>query len=177
MKELIAKKYVQALYKSLDTNSLENASEFFTALASVVSEPSVAKVLNAPQVSKEQRVEILLSAVEKTDSKEIQNIIKLIVENGRISVIPEIAVVLNKVIATTKREYNGVVYSDSEVSQEVLNELGQGLGKRFDASITLQYQKEDFDGIKVDVEDLGIEISFSKTRINKQIVEHILKAI
>ena len=32
-------------------------------------------------------------------------------------------------------------------------------------------------GIKVEVEDLGIEINFSKSRLNMQLVEHILKAI
>ena len=60
---------------------------------------------------------------------------------------------------------------------KVLKELGDGLGKKFDSKITLSYIKSNFDGIRVDVEDLGIEISFSKSRINKQIVEHILKAI
>jgi len=38
-------------------------------------------------------------------------------------------------------------------------------------------QKYDFDGIKVDVDGLGVEISFSRSRISDQIVDHILKAI
>jgi F-type H+-transporting ATPase subunit delta len=37
--------------------------------------------------------------------------------------------------------------------------------------------KNDFNGIKVAVEGLGIEINFSKDRIDSQIIEHIIKAI
>ena len=58
-----------------------------------------------------------------------------------------------------------------------MQELSSGLSKKFDSTISLSYVKTDFDGIKVDVVDLGIEIDFSKTRINSQIIEHIVKAI
>ena len=37
--------------------------------------------------------------------------------------------------------------------------------------------KNDFDGVKMKIEDLGLEIHFSKSRINSQIIEHIAKAI
>ncbi len=177
MNELIAKKYVQALSKSLDAASLENAAEVFAALAEALEKPEVAAVINAPQVSKEQRVDILTSAVKGAGSKELENLLKLLVENNRISLIGEIATVLKKVIAKEKKSYSGVVYSDSEIDAKVLSELGEGLGKKFDSTISLKFVQSDFDGIRVDVEDLGVEISFSKSRINKQIVEHILKAI
>jgi F-type H+-transporting ATPase subunit delta len=177
MNELIAKKYVQALEKSLDLESLGNTAEVLSALAKAIEDPSVASVLNAPQVSKEKRTEILTSAIKGANSKEIENLIKLLVENSRVNLIPDIANVLNKHIADIKKSYRGTVYSDSEIDSNILAQLQSGLGKKFDSTITLSYKKDDFDGIKVDVEDLGIEISFSKTRINKQIVEHILKAI
>ncbi len=177
MNELIAKKYVKALYNSMDMESLENAAAVFKALAEALSDPAVAAVINAPQVSKEQRTEILLGAVKEAGSKEIENLIKLLVENKRVALIGDIAVVLEKLIAEIKKSYRGTVYSDSEIDSKVLAELGEGLGKKFDSTITLSFVQSDFDGIKVDVEDLGVEISFSKSRINKEIVEHILKAI
>jgi F-type H+-transporting ATPase subunit delta len=110
-------------------------------------------------------------------SKELNNFLKLIVENGRIELIPDIANELNKIISKKKKSYKGIVYSDSDIDSKVLGDLEKGLGKKFDSKISLSFNKGDFDGIKVDVEDLGIEISFSKSRINNQIVEHILKAI
>jgi len=177
MNELIAKKYVQALYKTLDSESLENAAEIFEALSNASKDEKISAVLNDPQVSKEKKQEIILLALKDANSNEINNLIKLLVENGRLGVFYEIAKGLKKVIADSKKSYCGVVYSDTEIESSILSDLGNGLGKKFDSAISLSYKKSDFDGIKVDVEDLGIEISFSKTRINKQIVEHILKAI
>ena len=55
--------------------------------------------------------------------------------------------------------------------------LSSGLGKKVDADITLEFVKTNFDGIKVEVEDLGIELNFSKERINSSLIDHILKAI
>jgi F-type H+-transporting ATPase subunit delta len=175
MNELIAKKYVEALRKTFDADSLESVAQTLNALAKAVAQPEIAAVLNAPQVSKEKRVEILSSVV--SDEPKLLNLVKLLVEKGRINLIGDIAHVLAKVIADMKKSYTGTVYSNTEIDTQILDELGNGLGKKFDSSISLSYVQNDFDGIKVDVEDLGVEISFSKTRINKQIVEHILKAI
>ena len=177
MNELIAKKYVQALYNSLEMEALENAQEVFSALAEALAQDGIASVINAPQVSKEQRCEILLSAVKGANSKEIDNLIKLLVENNRVELVADIAYGLKKVIANGKKSFSGVVYSDSAIEDEILTQLSDGLGKKFNSTISLSSVQNGFDGIKVDVEDLGIEISFSKTRINKQIVEHILQAI
>jgi len=177
MNELIAKKYVQALYKSLDMTALENALEIFEALSEALAQSDIAAVINAPQVSKEQRTQILLSAVEGAKSKEVENLLKLLVENARVALIGDIANGLKKIIADAKKSYSGVVYSDSTIEDEILTQLSEGLGKKFDSTISLSFVQSGFDGIKVDVEDLGVEISFSKARINKQIVEHILQAI
>ena len=35
----------------------------------------------------------------------------------------------------------------------------------------------DYDGIKVDIDGLGVEISFSKDRLKSQLIDHILKAV
>ena len=60
---------------------------------------------------------------------------------------------------------------------KLIEDLSAGLSKKFDSKISLHAVKNDFNGIKVDVEGLGIEINFSKDRIDSQIIEHIIKAI
>ena len=177
MNELIAKKYVKALTKAFDLEALKNVAEIMDALAQTLADEKVKTVMDAPEVSKEQKAEILLSAIAGAGSKEVENFIRVLALKDRITLMGEIAEVLRKHIADQNKSYSGVVYSDSEIDEKVLGELGAGLGKKFDSTISLGFEKSDFDGIRVDVEDLGIEISFSKSRINNQIVEHILKAI
>ncbi|SFV56624.1 ATP synthase delta chain [hydrothermal vent metagenome] len=177
MNELVAKKYVKALAKEFDFETLQNVSEVLMALAEALNDDKIKAVIYSPEVSKEKRSEILVAALSGTKSKEIENFIKLLVENNRVELVADIATVLQSYIANQKREFSGIVYSDSDIDEKILNELSTGLGKRFDSTIALSYVKSDFDGIKVEVDGLGVEISFSRSRISDQIVDHILKAI
>ena len=177
MEELIAKRYIKALKKSSDVESMQNMTSIFTALSESFVDAKFNQIINNPDVSKNQKSEILLAAVKSADSSDVNNLIKLLAEHNRINIIPAIAEVMRKDVAATSKEYTGVIYSDSDIDAKVIADLSSGLGKKFDSNIVLEFVKNDFNGIKVDVQDLGIEINFSKSRINNQIVEHIIKAI
>ncbi len=64
-----------------------------------------------------------------------------------------------------------------ELSNEQLNSLEESFSKKFDAKINLVNQKSGYPGIRISLEDLGIEVSFSLERLKTQMTEHILKAI
>lgn len=177
MEELIAKRYIKAMRSGNDIASIQNMTNVFSVLAESFKDEKFVQIIDNPNVSTNDKLEILLDAVKSADSSQINNLIKLLVENKRINIIPAIAQELRKDVASSTKTYDGVIYSDTKIVAKVMKELSDGLSKKFDANITLAYVKDDFDGIKVDVEDLGVEISFSKTRINSQIIEHIIKAI
>ena len=177
MEELIAKKYIKAIKNSSDISSMENITAIFSVLAESFKDAKFVQIINNPNIKKDQKSEILLAAVKSADSKEINNLIKLLTEHNRLNIIPALAEVLRKELASSTKTYAGNVYSDSEIDAKVMKDLNNGLSKKFDSNITLSFVKNDFNGIKVDVEDLGIEINFSKDRINSQIIEHIVKAI
>ena len=177
MEELIAKRYIKAIKDGSDIDSMENMTSIFSALAESFENEKFVNIIDNPNILAKDKLDILLDAVKSANSDEVNNFIKLIVENGRINIIPAIAEEMRKDVANTTKTYEGIVYSDSDIDAKVIQDLGDGLSKRFDSKITLEFMKNDFDGIKVDVEDLGIEINFSKTRIDNQIIEHIVKAI
>ncbi|MEA3371649.1 MAG: F0F1 ATP synthase subunit delta [Campylobacterota bacterium] len=177
MEELIAKRYIKALKSNSDLESMTNITTVFSALADSFKDEKFVQVIDNPNVQSAQKQEILLEAVKSAKSNQIDNLIKLLVENKRINIIPAIAVELVKDVANSTKTYTGVISSNSDIDVKVVAELSSGLSKRFDANITLTSIKNDFNGIKVDVEGLGIEINFSKDRIDSQIIEHIIKAI
>ena len=177
MEELIAKRYIKAMNSGSDTASIQNMTSVFSVLAESFKDEKFVQIIDNPNVSSNDKSEILLEAVASADSSQVNNLIKLLVENKRINIIPAIAQELRKDLASSTKTYEGIVYSDSEIDAATMKELSNGLSKRFDSTISLSYVKDNFDGIKVDVEDLGVEINFSKTRINSQIIEHIVKAI
>ena len=177
MEELIAKRYIKAMVNSSEASSVENIAAVFSTLADSFKNEKFINIIENPDVSISDKSSILLDAVKSADSNEINNFIKLLVENKRINIIPAIAEEMRKDLANRTKTYTGTIYSDSDIDAKVLEELSNGLSKKFDSNITLVYKKDDFDGIKVDVEDLGVEINFSKSRINSQMIEHIVKAI
>jgi F-type H+-transporting ATPase subunit delta len=146
-------------------------------LATAFTDEKFLHVIDSRDVAKSQKTEILLDAVKSAKSDKINNFIKLLVENGRINIIPAISSELSKEISRMNKSYNGKVYSDNDIDAKTLEGISKGLSKKMDATISLEMIKNDFDGIKVEVEDLGIEINFSKNRLNSQLIEHILKAI
>ncbi|MEA2091466.1 MAG: F0F1 ATP synthase subunit delta [Campylobacterota bacterium] len=177
MEELIAKRYIKALKQSSDIKSMQNMTVIFSALAESFKDAKFIQIIDNPNVSKEQKLEFLLAAVKPAKSESVDSLVKILVENNRVAIIPALAEGMRKDTANSSKTYSGVVYSDSDIDAKVMQDLSNGLSKRFDSTISLSFIKDDFDGIKVDVEDLGIEINFSKTRINNQIIEHIVKAI
>jgi len=101
----------------------------------------------------------------------------LLAENGRLSLIPVIAYQLAREIGRAKRTFKGRIYSNNVVDKASVDTIARDLGTKMDATISLSFVQSDFDGIRVEVDDLNVEINFSKSRLNAQLVEHILKAI
>jgi F-type H+-transporting ATPase subunit delta len=177
MQELIAKRYVKSLGEATGSESLANIAEVFNAIAASFSNEKFTSLMENPAVAKADKESILLDAVKSAQSDKLNNFIKLLVENGRISIIPAMAEEMRKEIARSSKNYSGVVYSNEDMDAKTLTDLSTGLSKKVDATVELTFIKSDYDGLKVEVADLDMEINFSKTRVNTQLVEHILKAI
>jgi len=177
MEELIAKRYIKALKASSDLESMKEMTTVFSVLAQSFKNDKFLNIIDNPNVNVKDKSTILLDAVKQANSNKINNFVKLLVENKRINIIPAIASELQKDIANATKTYEGVIYSDTKIETKLIEDLSAGLSKKFNSTISLTTVKNDFNGIKVDVEGLGIEINFSKDRIDSQIIEHIIKAI
>jgi len=177
MEAMIAQRYVKALTSLMDAEALANTKTLFDALANAYGEKAFADIMNDPEVGDAAKEELLLAIVAPANSSAVNNLIRLLVEKKRLPIIPAIAESLRLTLAGMNRTYEGKVYSNTAVEASTLAALSSDLGKKMDATITLAFVASDYDGIKVEVEDLGVEVSLSKSRMNAQLVEHILKAI
>ena len=177
MAALVAKRYVKALLDGENAENMAGISVVFDALSTQFENESFVDFISAPDVSSSVKEEILLAAIEKAKSEKINNLIKLLAEKNRFVLIPEIAKQISKEIAVVNNAYTGKIYSDTDMDTKTVEALSNGLSKKVDANITLEFIKNNFDGIKVEVEDLGVELNFSKERINSTLINHILKAI
>jgi len=176
MSSQIAKKYVNALMKSCNEKELDS---FFNSLKELSKSFEVEKFVNiitSPDVNFSQREEFILSINENKDAKFI-NFLKLLNQNDRLELIPAICDELEYQLAIKNNRFEGLILSDFDISKEQLKSLEESFSKKFDSTIKLKKAEESYPGVKVEIDDLGLEVSFSLERLKAQMAEHILKAI
>jgi F-type H+-transporting ATPase subunit delta len=175
--ELIAKRYIKPLMESCDQVSLENLAALLGSVAKAYENEKFILIMNSNTISVNDKCQLILDMVAPAKSSTVNNLIKLLAENGRLLLIPDLAEQLTREIARAKRTFSGRIYSNSVVDQASVETIARDLGTKMGATISLSYVASDFDGVRVEVDDLNVEINFSKSRLNAQLVEHILKAI
>lgn len=176
MKELIAKKYVKALMADLNRDDLE---KFISDLDVVVSAFNINKFRNiiaSPSIKNDKKIDLVLSFLSSNNSK-IINFIKLLGENKRLDILPDILNELAVQKAQMDNIFRGTIYGNFEIDQSQITELEKSFSKRFNAKIMLEAVKSDYNGIKIELDDLGVEASLSIDRLKSQMTEYILKAI
>ncbi|AFV97973.1 MULTISPECIES: F0F1 ATP synthase subunit delta [unclassified Sulfuricurvum] len=175
--ELIAKRYIKPLMDTCDQSSLDNLALLLNSVAKAYENEKFILIMNNNEITLDAKRQLILDMVASANSSTVNNLIKLLAENGRLLLIPTLADQLTREIARAKRTFSGRIYSNSVVDQASVETIGRDLGTKMGATISLSYVASDFDGVRVEVDDLNVEINFSKSRLNAQLVEHILKAI
>ena len=175
MEELIAKRYATALASvSKDVKSIVSV---LNVLSEAISDPEVHEVLTSPIVSADKKTEMILSSLGKDADITLVNFIKILGENKRLDLIPAIAKVLNADLQKESNQYEGVLKSNSKLAKEELAKLEKTLEKYTGSKIKLKQEKTDLEGLRVSVDDLGIEVNFSKQRVKEQLIDFIKKSL
>jgi len=174
MEELIAKRYAKAL--SSVSKDLPGMLEVLNVLSEAISSSEIKSTLTSPIISGEQKTEMILSALSDDDST-LVNFIKILGENGRLDLIPAITKVLNTDQQRVSNEYEGVLKSTSSLDEAALANLEETLKKYTGSTIKLTQEKSDLEGLRVSVDDLGIEVNFSKQRVKEQLIDFIKKSL
>lgn len=172
----IAKKYVKALFESADEPTVKKYYEDLQVLNSAYSMEKMKNILLSPTISKNEKFDFVVSLIEESDEK-FKNFIKILVVNDRMNLIPAICDELRYELSIKENKFVGQIISNSQIDKKSINSIEEKLSSKFDSTIVLESIKSDYPGIKIEIEDLGVEISFSIDRLKAQMTEHILKAI
>lgn len=176
MNDLIAKRYVKALIDGRDSQSINVINEKLNIICSAFADDKFSSIISSPEVADNAKVGLIISLVDGVDNV-LGNFIKLLGEKRRLALLPFIANELNTQIAKMNNNYIGVIYTGQELSNDYVSSIEEQFSKKFDVKLSLSQNIGDYDGIKVDIDGLGVEISFSKDRLKSQLIDHILKAV
>jgi F-type H+-transporting ATPase subunit delta len=176
MNDLVAKRYVKALIDGRDNKVISTVAKSLNTISTAFADEKLNSIISSPEVNDSKKVELVLSLVKKADET-LTNLVKLLGEKRRLALLPFIAEELNAQIAIMNNKYVGVVYTNQELSSDYVSSIEAQFSKKFDVNLSLSQNVCDYDGIKVDIDGLGVEISFSKERLKSQMIDHILKAV
>ncbi|RXK13029.1 F0F1 ATP synthase subunit delta [Halarcobacter mediterraneus] len=176
MNDLIAKRYVKALLDGRNVDSAAAICNDLKTISSAFNEDKFLSIITSTEVKMEDKVELVLSFLNNCGN-DLKNLVKLLGSKKRLEIIPDITSELESQIAKMNNSYTGIVYCNKELSTDYVSTIEKKFSEKFNVQLSLSQNVCDYDGIKVDIDSLGIEISFSKDRLKSQMIDHILKAV
>ncbi|MEA3513495.1 MAG: F0F1 ATP synthase subunit delta [Campylobacterota bacterium] len=176
MIELVAKRYAKALMKDRNIESLTSINNELKTISSAYNDEKFLLIITSTEIENNKKIDLILSFVENC-SQDVQNLIRVLSEKKRLNLIPEIVKELNIELSILNNSYTGIVYTGEELSDEEMDKLNTQFAKKFNVTLKLTQDICGYDGIKVEIDGLGVEIGFTKSRLKSQMINHILKAV
>ncbi|NWF65984.1 MAG: F0F1 ATP synthase subunit delta [Campylobacterales bacterium] len=176
MNDIIAKKYAKALISTSTEDKLEEYANSIKKIAEATTIDKFKSIIYSPDVSEEDKTKLLNDIIGECDEK-MRNFINALSYHKRFDIFVELYNELKQKISSNKNQYVGYVDSSSLLNEEELKQLNNSFSKKVNSEIILIQRKSDYDGIKVEIDELGIEIGFSKTKLENQMIDFIVKAI
>lgn len=177
MNSLHAKRYAKGLVAATGADKLESTLQAVDTLAAVFEGEKVSMLVCSPETKEADKIELFVSLLGKKPDAKMVNFIKTLSLHKRLYLIPQIASILSQELQKSKNEYQGVIFSSATLDSKEVSKLEKALGKYAGATIKLTARKADHEGIKISIEDLGLEASFSKDKLASGMIEHIIKAV
>ena len=174
MSRAAAKKYAKVLLNNTDEETLNTLKSYLKSLSSLFKEEKFKDIILSPLVSSEDKFNFLNA---NNNNKTLTNLLNLLIEKDRISLIPFIYEELRVAEAVKNNQFDGFIYTAGDVDSKTVEELTKNIEQKTGAKINFKLQKDEIDGFKVEVPDLGIEASFSNDRLKQQLISHILRGI
>ena len=138
----IARPYARAVFEQAnETGKLQQWSDMLEMLVAVTSDENMAVIIAGTRFSKEELASLIIDICADKLDVQGQNLVRLLAENGRLTVLPEIAARYEILRAEAESTVEAEMLSAMPVSnteQEKLSEaLKQRLGRNVNLKVTI----------------------------------------
>jgi F-type H+-transporting ATPase subunit delta len=157
----LARPYAEALFQVAVKGDLKQASAELDALAGVAANPQLRQFADAPSAGDAQVFDVITSVVKTPLSDASKNLLRTVIDNGRLSVLPEIAAQFHVLVSQRSGVSDAVVYSAFPIEPAQLADVVTSLETRFKRKLnaSVQLQPDLIGGIRVVVGDEVLDTS------------------
>jgi len=165
----IARPYAQAAFEEAQKLAdLKGWSEALLAVADAVCHPEVRAVVTSPRVAKAQLENLMEGLLGSQAKTPLRNFIRILVDNQRLLVLPEIAATFEAMRAEAEKTVNVVVDSAFELSvaqqEKIVSSLKARMGR--EVKLVCKVNKELLGGVVIRAGDKVIDGS-ARTRLGE----------
>jgi len=134
----IARPYAEAVFElAQESSSLAAWSEMLQYAAAVAADRDMLDIIGNANITREQVVGLFVDICGKKLNKQGQNMIKLLAENRRLIVLPEISMQFEALKAEAEKTIEAEVIAAYEVSSAQQKKIAENLKKRLGREVTL----------------------------------------
>jgi len=157
----LARPYAEALFQVAVKGDLKQVSDQIDGVAAVVADPQLRQFADNPKVSATQVLELIQSVVKTPLGDTVRNLLDTVIDNGRLSVLPEIAAQFHVLTNAQTGSSEALVQSAFAIEPAQMGALLGTLERRFGRKLipTVQIEPELIGGIRVVVGDEVLDTS------------------
>ncbi len=137
----IARPYAEALFKAIAPNDAAAVSEQVNALGAVAANEQVRQFADNPKVLPQQVFELITTAAKAFLGDGAKNLLRAVIENGRLAALPEIAAQFHALVNSRSGVSDATVFSafpiDATQLPQVVASLEKRFGRKLNASVVV----------------------------------------
>jgi F-type H+-transporting ATPase subunit delta len=156
----IARPYAEALFKA-QASDLAGTASWLDELAAVAGNPQLLQFADSPKVADAQVFDLISGVVRSALPEAGKNFLRLVIENGRLGALPEIASQFRALKNAVGGSADATVYSAFPIDGAALADVAATLEKRFGRKLNVQVELDAslIGGIRVVVGDEVLDSS------------------
>lgn len=157
----IARPYAEALFRVAQSGNIAAWSDLVSEMAAVAALPDVKSFASNPKISDQQVAETFLSLLKSNVTPEAKNFVAMLVENGRLTLLPEIGSQFHALKNAAEGAADAEITSAFELTDAQVKDLVATLEKKFGRKLnpTVKVDSALIGGVRVAVGDEVLDTS------------------
>jgi len=159
-KQTLARPYAEAAFElAKGQNQLKKWSEMLAFIATVAADARMMQIANDPRVDRAGFLDLFLGVCEKRIDEQGANFVRLLVDNRRLTLLPEIVAQYEALKAEAEARVEATVISAFPLEAVQLDSLGAALKRRLgrEVNLTAQVDQALLGGVVIRAGDLVID--------------------
>jgi F-type H+-transporting ATPase subunit delta len=156
----VARPYAEAIFaRAEETGQLQAWADMLAFLEMLVQDGTMSRIIADPQFDRHQMADLIISIAEQRLTEEGGNLVRLLAENGRVTVLPEMRALYQELMEESLRTITVEVHSayqlEAEQEQEIAAALKEKLGR--EVTIVSKQQPDLIGGVHIRAGDMVID--------------------